>query len=107
MKRFEEVVDKDFLGKYLDEIRPEYNVVGKGGKINYGVLEREFFLMNGGESPNRFIYALLHGKTSLIPSWNIPTKLRNNEDGIYKYCLDRGLTWQEVFGDTVDDNILL
>ena len=107
MKRFEDVVNSDFMDKYLPEIKPEYQVIDEDGKVNFGVLEKLFFTMHGDEYPNRFIYSLIHGMWSLMPSWNVPTKFRGNEDGIYKYCLDRGTTWQDVFGNEVSEDVLL
>ena len=107
MKRFEEVVDKDFIDKYLDQVRPEYHVVDSNGRIQYGVLEKLFFSMNGEEYPNRFVYSLIYGEQALIPSWNVPVRFRGNEDGLYKYCLDKGITWQKIFGNSLDEDILL
>ena len=106
MMRFEDVVNEQFLEKYLSENRPEYHVV-ENGKINYRNLEDVFFSMDGGNNPNRFIYALIHGRTSLLPSWNVPTKYKGEEEGIYQYCLEKGYTWQEVLHYEPDEDVLL
>lgn len=106
MIRFEDVVNKEFLEKYLPEIRPEFHAV-EDGRVNYGNLEDVFFSMDGENKPNRFIYVLVHGIDSQIPSWNLPAKFRGNEEGIYKYCLCNEITWQDIFGNPTDENVLL
>ncbi len=105
--RFEDVVNKEFIEKYLPLVQESYHVVDKDGKIRFSVLEDIFYSMNGEEFPNRFVYMLIHGKQNLIPSWNFPNQFRGQEDRVYKVCLDKGQTWQEVLGHENKKDILL
>ena len=107
MKRFEDVVNSEFLNKYLPVAESLDGFVGKDGMIKFSALEDLFFSLNGGEKPNTFTYAFVHGKQNLIPSWNVPPQFRGQEERIYKVCLDNGETWQDVLGHENDKNVLL
>lgn len=107
MKRFEDVVNVDFFDKYLPLVKPAYGVMDKDGKVRYSVLEEMFRSLNGGDNPNRFVYALIHGIQNLLPAWNTPPKYRGKEEAIYKECLDTGKTWKEVLGYKIDEDIVL
>jgi len=107
MSRFENVVNKEFIDKYLPLIHESYKVIDKDGRIRFSVLEDVFYSMNGEEFPNRFIYSLIHGKQNLIPSWNLPKQFVDDEDRLYKVCLNKGKTWKEVLGHEESNDILL
>ena len=107
MNRFEDVVNKQFLEEYLPQIDSESPVVDKDGKVDYSVLMDMFNRLNGQENPYRFTYAVVHGTNNLIPSWNVPPQFRGQEDRIYKLCLDKKDTWQNVLGNTESENVLL
>lgn len=107
MSRFEDVVNREFLKKYLPDIRPEYGVVDEKGRLNYKNLEKAFYSMDGENNPCRFTYALIHGMRSMIPSWNVPGKFRGAEEAIYKYCLDKGITWEDALPESDSEDILL
>ena len=98
MKRFEDVVNSEFLEKYGDKIDPVYGAVDKNGKVSYRVLEDVFMKYQGSEYPNQFIYALIHGPQSLIDSWSIPARFRGQEERIYGLCLQRDTDWKEAIG---------
>ena len=108
MIRFEDIVNKEFFEEYGDKIRPEYGVIGKDGKVSYTALRDVFRAFHGEMYPNQFIYALIHGSSSLIDSWNLPSQFRGKEEEIYKLCLDRDTTWEDELGyKKTKDGVLL
>jgi len=108
MTRFEDVVNKEFFEKYGDKINPVYGIIGKDGKVSYAALRDVFRTFHGEFYPNRFLYALIHGPSSLIDSWNLPSQFRGKEEEIYRMCLDRDTTWEDVLGyEKPQDGVLL
>ena len=95
-KNFIKVVDSNFLEKYGDRIRPEFGIVGKDGRVDMQAMWDAFDTLDGKKYPNRFEYALIHGCNSLMSSWDIPGRLEDREDEIYKACLEKDLEWKEL-----------
>lgn len=96
MKSFDEVVNGEMLGKYAEEIKPEYMPVDENGNIDFAVMGALFGMLDGGRNPNRYIYALIHGHNNLLDRWSTPSKFAGSEERLYKLCLDKGITWEEL-----------
>lgn len=107
MKDFSEVVNKEFLEKYGNEIRPEYGVVGEGGLVDFARLRSIFDMLEGEINPNRFIYALIHGHRSLMSTWDTPEEFKGKEEEVYGRCLDEGKEWKEIVGYKAPDKGVL
>lgn len=101
MKTFEDVVDRDFMEKYGWQIDDGYGVIGEDGRVNYDRLRKVFNAFDGANKPNQFTYALIHGRNSLISSWDCPAAFRGREDDIYALCLKRESKWEDVIGSPV------
>ena len=61
------------------------------------------------EQPRAAIYAMLHGKWSLMSSkWpGVNFGPYKSTEEVYKACVEKGVTWQELLGYKPDNNITL
>jgi len=107
MKSFDEVVDSEFLKKYSDKIKGCYALIDKQGRLDLENLRTLFYALKGEENPYRFTYAAIHGMQDLMSTWDVPPKFRGQEERIYKMCLDKDTTWEELLGQKFDENVLL
>lgn len=58
------------------------------------------------EQPEAAKYAMLHGKTGLMSrNWNdADLGPYNSTEDVYKACLEKGVTWQELLNYKLDSD---
>ena len=108
MKRFEELVDNEFLEKWSGRFSKDFGIVDQDGKISYSRIYDVYKDYDGEHRPNLFMYVLIHGASSFMTTWDVPAQFRGREEDIYAMCLEKDIAWEDLIGkQKTSDNILL
>lgn len=102
---FSELINKEYLDKYAWRIHKNLGIVDKGGKVDFEKMKFLYERVDGESYPNRFTYYLIHGNGSIASPWYIG-KYKGNEDELYKECLRKNVTWEELLDFKHDDKVL-
>ena len=98
MNEFAEDLQSGFFDEYLK--KDKVGLVGENGKLDLAKMEDLYdWLGKWG-----LAYFILHGE--IVPTWNVPDKFKGSESELYRYLVEHGESYTDLFGEQ-KSNILL